>query len=321
MNNLKVTLKKTIKTNSEFASELVCVIPYAYWLHQNNQLEKVVTSKGMKPFYYFCDNVEEKFNVRTFDVNSNGLREVPNDWIHHNSHAVLGRDHSELTIDEQSKVNGVLDYSQWTPPPYVDYYKTEDFDHLKPYVVVNSNYNVEYGNDITKSLRYLDIKTLYDIFNYLTDKGYNVIYKRPNNTEFTLDQNEMITFNNKFTLTADVQGAGVISDYDLCNYYDNIINLNLLKDDYTYTYNELQLKLFSGADGFISTNGGGGYLCSYFKKPIIFYVPHGKELRPGYLTKSNSYVKKLSNADVHVVLDEGSTNDYSKLIKKMKEVF
>ena len=312
MNNSKTTLKKTIKINSEFASELVCVIPYTYWLHERGELEKVITSKGMKPFYYFCDDVEERFEVRTFDVNTNGLQDVPNNWIHHNSYAVVGRDHSELSEEEQSEVNGVLDYSQWTPPPYVDYYKTDEFNHLKPYIIVNSNYNVEYGNDITQSMRYFDIKTLYETFNHLIDKGYTVIYKRPNNTEFTLDQ---------FMLTADVEGVGVISDYDLCNYYDKVINLNLLKEDYTYTYNELQMKLFSGADGFISTNGGGGFLCSYFGKPIIFYVPHGKELRPGYLTKSNSYVKKLSNANIHVVLDEGSTNDYSKLIKKIKEIF
>jgi hypothetical protein len=50
-------------------------------------------------------------------------------------------------------------------------------------------------------------------------------------------------------------------------------------------------------------------------------VPHGKELRSGYLTKQNSYVKKLSNSDIYVVLDEGKVNDYSKLIKKMKDVF
>ena len=312
---------KTIKVNCEFASELVCVIPYTYWLHKRGELEKVITSKGMKPFYYFCDNVEERFEIRTFDVNTNGLKDVPNDWLHHNSYAVVGRDHSELSIEEQSEVNGVLDYSQWTPPPYVDYYQTDEFNHLKPYVVINSNYNVEYGNDITKSMRYIDIKTLYEIFNYLTDKGYHVIYKRPDNTEFTLDQNEMITLSGKFTLTANVQGTGVISDYDLCEYYDKVINLNLLKKDYTYRYNELQMKLFSGAEGFISTNGGGGFLCSYFKKPVLFYVPHGKELRPGYLTKSNSYVKRLSNADIHVVLDEGSTNDYSELIEKMKEIF
>ena len=312
---------KTIKVNSEFATELVCVIPYTYWLHERGELEKVITSKGMKPFYYFCDDVEERFEIRTFDINTNGLRDVPNDWIHHNSYAVTRKNYSDLSVEEQSEVNGVLDYSKWTPPPYVDYYQTDEFNHLKPYVVINSNYNVEYGNDITKSLRYFDIKTLYDIFNYLTDKGYHVIYKRPNNTEFTLDQNEVVTLSGKFTLTANVQGAGVISDYDLCTYYDKVINLNLLKKDYIYSYNELQMKLFSGADGFISTNGGGGFLCSYFKKPVLFYIPHGKELRPGYMTNSSSYVKKLSNANIHIVLDEGNTNDYSDLIGKMKELF
>ena len=312
---------KTIKVNSEFATELVCVIPYTYWLHERGELEKVITSKGMKPFYYFCDDVEERFEIRTFDINTNGLRDVPNDWIHHNSYAVTRKNYSDLSVEEQSEVNGVLDYSKWTPPPYVDYYQTNEFNHLKPYVVINSNYNVEYGNDITKSLRYFDIKTLYDIFNYLTDNGYHVIYKRPNNTEFTLDQNEVVTLSGKFILTANVQGAGVISDYDLCTYYDKVINLNLLKKDYTYSYNELQMKLFSGADGFISTNGGGGFLCSYFKKPVLFYIPHGKELRPGYMTNSSSYVKKLSNANIHIVLDEGNTNDYSDLIRKMKELF
>ena len=312
---------KTIKVNSEFATELVCVIPYTYWLHEKGELEKVITSKGMKPFYYFCDDVEERFEIRTFDINTNGLRDVPNDWIHHNSYAVTRKNYSDLSVEEQSEVNGVLDYSKWTPPPYVDYYQTDEFNHLKPYVVINSNYNVEYGNDIAESLRYFDIKTLYDIFNYLTDKGYHVIYKRPNNTEFTLDQNEVVTLSGKFTLTANVQGAGVISDYDLCTYYDKVINLNLLKKDYTYSYNELQMKLFSGAEGFISTNGGGGFLCSYFKKPVLFYIPHGKELRPGYMTNSSSYVKKLSNANIHIVLDEGTTNDYSNLIGKMKEIF
>ena len=58
------TLKKTIKANPEFASELVCVVPHTYWLHQQGLLEKVITSKEMKPFYYFCDNVEEFYDIQ-----------------------------------------------------------------------------------------------------------------------------------------------------------------------------------------------------------------------------------------------------------------
>ena len=81
---------KTIKSMAEFASELVCVIPYTYWLHEKGQLEKVVTSKGMKPFYYFCDTVEEIYDYRTLDYSQSGLGEVPNNWVHHNALAVFG---------------------------------------------------------------------------------------------------------------------------------------------------------------------------------------------------------------------------------------
>ena len=307
---------KIIKVNCEFASELVCVIPYVYWLYQNNQLEKVITSKGMTPFYYFCDNVEERFEFRHFDINTNGLREVPNDWIHHS----VGQAYSNFSEEEQVEANGVLDYSQWTPPSYKDYYQTDEFNHLKPYIVVNNNYNIEFGNLITESLRYFNIETLNEIFNYLTEKGYNVIYKRPDNTEFAPDQNEIATLQGGYEFI-EITDQGVLSDHDLCEYYDGVYNINDFDHGDEFSYNEFQLECFSGADGFITTNGGGGILCAYSGKPVLFYVPHGKELREGYLTKENSYIKKLSDSDIHVVLDKGDINDYSKLIKKMKDVF
>ena len=307
---------KTVKVNCEFASELVCVIPYAHWLHKNNQLKKVITSKDMSSFYYFCDNVEDRFEFRHFDINTNGLREVPNDWIHHS----VGQAYSNFSEEEQAEANGVLDYSQWTPPLYKDYYKSEQFDDMKPYIVVNNNYNIEFGNLITESRRYFNIETLNEIFNYLTEKGYNVIYKRPDNTEFAPDQNEIATLQGGYEFI-EITDQGVLSDYDLCGYYDNVYNINDFDHGDEFSYNEFQLECFSGADGFITTNGGGGILCAYFGKPVLFYVPHGKELREGYLTKENSYIKKLSNADIHVVFDEGDINDYSELINKMKEVF
>ena len=309
---------KIIKVNCEFASELVCVIPHVYWLHQNNQLEKVITSKGMTPFYYFCDNVEERFEFRHFDINTNGLREVPNDWIHHS----VGQAYSNFSEEEQVEANGVLDYSQWTPPPYKDYYESEHLLYMdsKPYIVVNNNYNIEFGNLITESLRYFNIETLNEIFNYLTEKGYNVIYKRPDNTEFAPDQNEIATLQGGYEFI-EITDKGVLSDHDLCEYYDGVYNINDFDHGDEFSYNEFQLECFSGADGFITTNGGGGILCAYSGKPVLFYVPHGKELREGYLTKENSYIKKLSNSDIHVVLDKGDINDYSKLIKKMKDVF
>ena len=311
-----------LRANPEFASELVCIIPYAYWLHKEGKLEKVITSTGMKSFYYFCDDVEEQYKFRTLDNLNSGLEEVPNNWVHHNAEAVTGKDYSELTEEEQNNMNGVLDYRKWSPPPYKDYYQTDEFNHLKPYIVVNNNYNIEYGKPISESLRFFDIKTLYDIFNYLTNSGYIVIYKRPNNTEFAPDNNEIETLNRNISLTAEVEGQGVITDYELCEHYNDVINMNKMKEEYSQcTYNDFQLKLFSSADGFVTTNGGGGILCSYFKKPVVMYVPHGKELRKNYITNRNSYLNKLSGDNIHSVLDPGDVNDYFKVIKKVTEVF
>ena len=48
-----------IKTNPEFGVELVLTTPYAY--HNRDKVETIITSKGMKPFYYWCDDVREEF--------------------------------------------------------------------------------------------------------------------------------------------------------------------------------------------------------------------------------------------------------------------
>ena len=51
-----------IKTNPEF--ELVG-IDYAHLAYYNrDKVETIITSKGMKPFYYWCDDVREEFEHR-----------------------------------------------------------------------------------------------------------------------------------------------------------------------------------------------------------------------------------------------------------------
>ena len=70
----------------EFGYEIACSIPYAYWLHKQGELEKVITCKGMKPFYYFCEDVEERYDVRLVNNSTNGVQNLPNCWIDHNTH-------------------------------------------------------------------------------------------------------------------------------------------------------------------------------------------------------------------------------------------
>ncbi len=312
---------KSISINSEFAHELVCAIPYAYWLHLRGELQSIVTSKGMSPFYFFCKEVHEAYEFRSLDNSSNGLENLPNYWPHHNAHAIFGRNYGDLSPEEQDEANGVLDYNQWTPPPYKEYYKNFQFSN-NPYIVLNNNYNVEYGRDISESLRLFSVNSLYKIFNYLTSRGYTVIYKRPNNTEFAPDHNEIQTLLQENSLMGHIDELGEISDYDLCRHYNGqVVNLNDLIPQYNYSYNELQLRLFSNAKGFITTNGGGGILCGHFSSPVVMNIADGKELRNNYLTNSNSYYQKISNNSLHPVFDPNNDSDYEKILCKIKEVF
>ena len=111
--------KVTLISRPEFASEITCIVPYAYWLHQQGKLEKVITCKGMKPFYYFCDTIEE-FDERHLDHRQSGMDLVPNNWIH-----------------RMLENPGVLDYSEWKLPPYKEHYKNDEFNFGKTIMILN----------------------------------------------------------------------------------------------------------------------------------------------------------------------------------------
>ena len=308
-----------VDVRPEFGYDLVCAAPYAYWLHKQGELEKVVTCKGMTPFYYFCDNVEERYTKRSVNNQINGVQNLPNKWIHHNAMALYKKDYSELSFSQQVKVNGVLDYSQWIAPPYKNIYYDESVDLPKKYIIISNRYNMEHGES---PVGYFDIECLYNMFNYLTSRGYDVIYKRPKNTEFITDENEWLSKN----IIANVEDHGIITDFDITNYFKKVYNLDSIISKLNLDYNTAQLKIFSRASGFISMGGGSSIFCSYFKVPVIIYVNTSKDIRPGYF-EGDSYFKKLSGAPIYPIIDKKEDilsrghRDYSLVYKKIKEIF
>jgi len=326
--------KITIDVNPEFCYELTCAIPYAYYLHKHNLLEKVIIPKGMKPFYYFCKNVEEKYEQRNIDNFTNGVQNLPNKWLHHNAESVFGKDYGELTEEQKREVAGVLDYSKWILPDYKNHYTNDKLKFKKPMIVIANQFNVEGDWRRSKSWqphRYFDIKCLYEMFEYLTGKGYSVLYKRPKNTEFVVDENEIRTLINhskeNIKLEANVEGIGVIDDYELTRYYDDVYLIDDIVDENSnYSYNEIQLMLFANAKGFISVSGGSGILTCYFRKPNILYCTIGRETSPHYWSK-NSYYQKISNNNAIPVINkyeeiyEDGKHNYNDLFKQIKETF
>jgi len=293
-----------IKTNPEFGIELALVVPYAYWLHENNQLDTVVTSKGMKPFYYFCSDVREEFTFRNIDNSAAGLNDLPNNWIHHNSFYLTGKDYGSLSNSEKFNINGVLDYSKWKCPPYKNKYKNDEFTFNRPVVFITNIFNHPDPAD-KRYYHHIPIKGLYDIFTLLNDMGYDVIYKRENNknASITYDQNELLGKYNNSGIIANVESLGIISDYELVSYFSNVILFDdILKNNPHYGYNEIQLKILANCEKYISVCGGSSILTSCFEGTNIIYVTQGKELRDNYFGK-NSYFRKLSNANIVPIID------------------
>jgi len=315
-----------VKTNPEFGIELALVVPYAYWLHTQGELDKVITSKGMKPFYYFCDDVEESFDFRTIDNEAAGLMEMPNNWIH-------GDNKLGTVITKPA----VLNYSQWISPPYEEYYK-DKFDWIseRPVVFISNIYNFEHG--LPPKWHYFDIPCLYEMFTYLTEKGYDVVYKRPTNKEgFAIDQNEMNAVHSNLNITANVEGIGVITDRQLPNYMDNVYLFDEVLQQYPeLSYNEFQIKLMANTDKFISVCGGNAILSSLFGRTTLVYITQGRELRPNYFGPE-SYWRKLSGANIIPIFDviqeinqnyegeykinETGHNDFSGLLEEMRRNF
>ena len=168
------------------------------------------------------------------------------------------------------------------------------------------------------------------MFTYLTEQGYNVVYKRPINKEFPMDQNEMGSVHQGLDIRADVEEVGNISDRDLPSYFDGVH----LFDDLVgkYDYNTTQMMIMANTDYFISPCGGNTVLSCLWDRPVITYVTQGKELRDNYFGK-DSYFQKLSNQkcipvfDIigkindktygHLVNNTGE-NDYTELLKVIK---
>ena len=305
-----------VKNNAEFGVELALAVPYAYWLHEQGELDTVITSKGMKPFYYFCDDVREEFSYRTIDNAAAGLNDLPNNWIH-----------GDTKTGTVMTKPGVLDYSQWKLPPYKKYYKNDDFKFKRPTAFITNIYNHPDGAD-ERYFHHFTIKGLYDMFIALDAKGYDVIYKRETNTnpDITFDQNEINATQYKNEIQANVDGHGIINDIDLCSHFDNVYLFKDIVESVSTCYNETQLKLLANCDKYISVCGGNAILSSCFGGKTIIYVTQGRELRPNYFS-DDSYFHQLSKSKILPVFDlvddikKRGSHDVSGILQMIEKEF
>lgn len=140
---------KTIKTNCEFGSEIVLKFGEVYDSWKKNKNVKVLTYKGMKPFYFYLDddNIIEE-NKRRSLGSPTGTR----------LHEKTLPEYCNEYPDFRKK------YSEYKLP----------FETDREIILISNKYNVEWNNP---PINFLDLPTLTQLFETLSKK-YFVVYNR-----------------------------------------------------------------------------------------------------------------------------------------------
>ena len=150
-----------------------------------------------------------------------------------------------------------LDLDQFKVPPYRDHYKNDLFKFKKPTLIIYNRYNNEWpGNpELNKPINFFSIKFLRELFDKFQDK-YQIVY-------FNIDKSDELQ---------DNAPSINLGDWELLSDYPKILNIYELMSIYELDYNTCQLMIMANCELFVTMNGGGSILASYFGGKNIIYT-------------------------------------------------
>ena len=257
----------------EFGVELSTAIPYAYYHYTKDTLEMTKSVQGTRELYFFSPKHKMKDNKRR--PNDNVPKEV-------------------IPKGGKSWRHGERNYDCWIPPPYKDHFANNVFKYEKEILVIYNKYTYEWGRS---HYNFIDLPTLETLCNMFKD-DYKIIYIRAlgNEKDFVNDNQSIVKFKDMRIL----ENLKITTLQDLLKEYPNM------------NFNEIQLKVMSNCEKFISVQGGLSVLCSYFGGTNIIYHNQGHELKKGAYS---GYFTKLSGANIVPV------TSYKHLIKESEKHF
>ena len=153
---------KEIKFNGEFAPELQFALPFAYWHSLNGTLKKTSSSKWSKELYFFSENHEEAFELRTNEGNYNF--ETPRILYSQN-----------------------YNMRKWKPVPLKKMYANDVYKFDKPMLVIANRYNMEWDGPPISF--YSKEMIEYIISNF--ENKYTIIYNRPRPKNIIADNSDI----------------------------------------------------------------------------------------------------------------------------------
>lgn len=260
----------------EFAFELLAVVPYAHWLHEQGRLEFTVSTEDTRSLYYFSRRHIERSTPRRY---------VPI---------------TEYPVGEQGVVEydawgfpESLDTTQWSPPPYREVFADDRFAFPKPLVVVGNKTSDEPYLGRDSGVNTIPIGTLVTLVERLTAR-YTVVYNRPRESDIVGDHDELRE-------PGDIEAVAAMHP-------DAMTIQQVHAEHPDLTFNELQLRLYASCERFVSVLGGGSYLASWFGGTNIVYAQAGWEIDCGAYER---WFDRFSGADVVVA---GSPAELLRLV-------
>jgi len=250
----------------EFAFELLAVVPYAHWLHEQGRLEFTVSTRDTSALYYFSPRHLEHPTPRRYVP----ITEYPVGESGRLRYDVLGFPAS-------------LDTEEWSPPPYRAVFADDRFAWAKPLVVVVNKTSDEPYLSPAAGANSIPVDALLELVGRLTAE-YTVVYNRPREADIVGDHDV-------------VRERGDIEAIE--DAFPEVVTIQQLHAEHAdLTFNELQLRLYAGCERFVSVLGGGSYLASYFGGVNIVYAQSGWEVDCGAYER---WFDRFSGADVIAV--------------------
>jgi hypothetical protein len=250
--------------NCEFGYELISVIPYAYYLHLQGLLMETISAKGSRPFYYFSPK--------------HIINPQQRSWYYKNDIPAI----SYLLKDNIPNVlihTSQLDLTRWIPPPYARYYETS-IKTDKPFYIIFNRINNEYPATFNRPINFFSIEILKEIFKKLKP-NYEIIYVNIEGHKSLYDNSHPIH----------------IDDLKLCRQM-GIKHINDLCIEHNgLSFNETLLFYFGSCKHYLTMNGGGSILASYFGGRNLIYSKQSKELLSGDF----GYYKLFGGSEIQVV--------------------
>lgn len=233
----------------EFAFELLAVIPYAYWLHDQGRLDFTVSTPDTRPLYYFSPHHEERAVPRRYVP----ITEYPvgeGGWMRYD----------RKTFPRE------LDTTRWAPPPYKTIYADRRLEWPREPCIVCNKYSDEQYLWYRGPANFIDTETLLAVIGALRTR-YQVIYVRPRPADIVNDHQTIRDLDDIEAVTRA---------------YPDVVTIQQLRAAHPELgFNELQLRLFAGCERFVSVLGGSSYLASYFGGTNVVYAKRGWEVACG----------------------------------------